>query len=155
MTRHSTSPPCRNLVDSLPRDCHTKTIVQRARLKPRTRVEMTMKLLFWIRISPISRLGSAIIVLDNVSKIQIELIKQRNDNVTKKVLQVLEISKISKIQKNKKSSKDALLLYELSEREPGWQFTAPCHVPKNTKTIAQRARVEPRRQVHVTMKKLF
>ena len=42
----------------------------------------------------------------------------------------------------------ALLLYELSEREPGWRFTARCH----TKTIAKRARVEPRTQVHVTMK---
>ena len=31
---HSTSPPCGNLVDGLPRDCHTKTIAKLARLGP-------------------------------------------------------------------------------------------------------------------------
>ena len=48
-------------------------------------------------------------------------------------------------------SRKALLLYELSEREPGWRFTARCH----TKTVAKRARVEPRTQMHVTMKMLI
>ena len=33
-TRHSTSPPCGNLVDGLPHDCHTKTIAKLARLGP-------------------------------------------------------------------------------------------------------------------------
>ena len=60
--------------------------------------------------------------------------------------------KISKISKNleilKVFSREARPLYELFEREPGWRFTARCH----TKTIAKRARVEPRTQVHVTMK---
>ena len=65
---------------------------------------------------------------------------------------LVEISKISKILDKKENiSREALLLYELSEREPGWRFTARCH----TKTIAKRARVEPRSQVHVTMIMLF
>ena len=34
MTRHSTSPPCGNLVDGLPHDCHTETIAKLARLGP-------------------------------------------------------------------------------------------------------------------------
>ena len=32
--RHSTSPPCGNLVDGLPHDCHTETIAKLARLGP-------------------------------------------------------------------------------------------------------------------------
>ena len=32
MKGHSTSPPCGNLVDGLPHDCHTKTIAKLARL---------------------------------------------------------------------------------------------------------------------------
>ena len=31
---HSTSPPCGNLVDGLPHDCHTKIIAKLARLGP-------------------------------------------------------------------------------------------------------------------------
>ena len=34
MTRHSTSPPCGNLVDGLPHDCYTETIAKLARLGP-------------------------------------------------------------------------------------------------------------------------
>ena len=34
MKRHSTSPPCGNLVDGLPHDCHTETIAKLARLGP-------------------------------------------------------------------------------------------------------------------------
>ena len=65
---------------------------------------------------------------------------------------LVEISKISKIlEKITNPSREALLLYELSEREPGWRFTARCH----TKTVAKRARVEPRTQMHVTMKMLY
>ena len=65
---------------------------------------------------------------------------------------LVENTKISTIsEKMINSSRKALLLYELSEREPGWRFTARCH----TKTIAKRARVEPRTQVHVTMEMLI
>ena len=34
MKRHSTSPPCGNLVECLPHDCHTETIAKLARLGP-------------------------------------------------------------------------------------------------------------------------
>ena len=34
MKRHSTSPPCGNLVDGLPHACHTETIAKLARLGP-------------------------------------------------------------------------------------------------------------------------
>ena len=34
MKKRSTSPPCGNLVDGLPRDCHTKTIAKPARVGP-------------------------------------------------------------------------------------------------------------------------
>ena len=41
----------------------------------------------------------------------------------------IEISKNSKnLKKIKRWSRDALLLYELFEREPGWRFTARCHI---------------------------
>ena len=53
---------------------------------------------------------------------------------------LVEISKISKkFEKNTNPSRQALLLYELSEREPGWRFTARCH----TETIAKLARMGP------------
>ena len=34
MKRHSTSPPCGNLVDGLPHDCHTEKIAKLTRLGP-------------------------------------------------------------------------------------------------------------------------
>ena len=34
MTGHSTGPPCGNLVDGLPHDCHTETIAKLVRLGP-------------------------------------------------------------------------------------------------------------------------
>ena len=59
---------------------------------------------------------------------------------SEKLTFLVEISRFPKISKISKKSRDALLLYELSEREPGWRFTARCH----TKTLAKRARVGPR-----------
>ena len=51
---------------------------------------------------------------------------------------LVEISKISKIlEKITNPSREALLLDELFEREPGWRFTARCH----TETIAKLARL--------------
>ena len=68
-------------------------------------------------------------VLDHILKFWIELIKSRNDNAMEKfyrlwtfqkLIFLVEISKISKIvEKMKIPSRGALLLYELSEREPG------------------------------------
>ena len=60
-------------------ESNTKTVAKRARVGPRTQVHMTMKKLFWRRISSTSVLGVSIIVLDNVLKIWIELIKYRVD----------------------------------------------------------------------------
>ena len=34
MRRHSTSPPCGNLVDGLPHDCYAETMAKLARLGP-------------------------------------------------------------------------------------------------------------------------
>ena len=56
-------------------ESNTKTIAKPARVEPRTQMHMTMEKLFWKRISWTSGLGSPIIVLDNVLKIWIELIK--------------------------------------------------------------------------------
>ena len=129
MTKHSTSPPCGNLVDGLPHDCHTKTVAKRARVEPRTQMHVTMKMLFQIMFASKKCLLITIIVLDNVLKLWIELIKQRNDNAREKfylmqafskVRNLVEISKISKnLEISKILSKRSLLLYELSEREPG------------------------------------
>ena len=46
MTRHSASPPCGNLVDGLPHDCHSETVAKRAIVGPRTPVLLTMKHMF-------------------------------------------------------------------------------------------------------------
>ena len=43
MKRHSTSPPCGNLVDGLPHDCHTETIAKLARLGPAKNGELVTK----------------------------------------------------------------------------------------------------------------
>ena len=52
----------------------------------------------------------------------------------------IEIWKISKKSENlKKWLREALVLYELSEREPGWRFTARCH----TETVAKLGRLGP------------
>ena len=50
-------------------ESNTKTIAKRARLGPRTHMHMTMGMMFWIRISSKSGLGSDMIVSDNVLKI--------------------------------------------------------------------------------------
>ena len=73
MERHSTSAPCGNLVNGLPHDCHTKTIAKQARVGPRT--QMHMNKLFWKKISSTRSLESDMIILDNVFKLWIELIK--------------------------------------------------------------------------------
>ena len=96
---------------------------------PRTPIVSTMKGMFSIRISSTSGLGSDMIILDNVLKIRIELIKCQNDNVTEKFYLVQTIFKSLKFNRNfenfkkilkiRKLSREALLLYELSEREPG------------------------------------
>ena len=88
MKRHSTSPPCGNLVDGLPHDCHTKTIAKRARVEPRTPILLTMKMLFSTEISSNSARLSDMIVLDIVLKLWIELIKYRNDNTRKEFYRV-------------------------------------------------------------------
>ena len=44
MKRHSTSPPCGNLVDGLPHDCHTETIAKLARLAPAKNDELVTKI---------------------------------------------------------------------------------------------------------------
>ena len=74
-------------------ESNTKTIAKRARVEPRTQVHMTMKLLFWMRIPSISLRGSDMIVLDNVLKIWIELIKLRNDNAMEKFYRVRVVFK--------------------------------------------------------------
>ena len=56
-------------------ESNTKTIAKRARAEPRTQMHMTMEKLFGVRISSTSGLGSDMIVLDNVLKIWIELMK--------------------------------------------------------------------------------
>ena len=75
-------------------------------------------------------LGITIIVLDNVLEICIELIKLRNDNVVDKFIGSEFFGKVT--------------------RRAG---VFP--MESDFKTIAKRARVEPRTQMHVTMKMLF
>ena len=41
--KHSTSPPCGNLVDGLPHDCHTETVAKPARLGPAKNDELVTK----------------------------------------------------------------------------------------------------------------
>ena len=77
-----------------PMESNTKTIAKRARVGPRTQIVLTMKMLFLIRISSISGRGSDMIVLDNVLKIWIELIKQRNDNAREKFYRVQWFRKV-------------------------------------------------------------
>ena len=87
-------------------ESNTKTIAKRARVEPRTQMHMTMKKLFSITLSSTSIIGSPIIVLDNVLKLWIELIKWRNDNAREKFYLMQTFSKarnfveISKILKN-------------------------------------------------------
>ena len=100
------SHPCGNLVDGLPHDCHTETVAKRARVGPRTPVVLTLQKLFRMEISCTGARLSDMIVLDDVLKIWIELIKWRNGNAMKKfyrlrtfqkLIFLVEISKISKI----------------------------------------------------------
>ena len=67
--------PGGNQVDGLPPARHTKTVAKRARVEPRTQVHVTMKILFWRKISSESARLSDMLVLDNVLKIRIEPIK--------------------------------------------------------------------------------
>ena len=61
----STSFPSGKQVDGSPLVAITKTIAERARLRPRTQVHMIMRMMFKIRIPSTSGLGSDMIVLDN------------------------------------------------------------------------------------------
>ena len=56
-------------------ESNTKTIAKQARVEPRTPVVFTMIIMFLVIIPSISGLGSDMIVLDNVFKIWIGLIK--------------------------------------------------------------------------------
>ena len=47
--RHSTSPPCGNLVDDLPRDCHTETQSIRRTGHPRTSMNFVVSFVFLIK----------------------------------------------------------------------------------------------------------
>ena len=62
-----------------------KTIAKRARVGPRAQVLMTIAKLFLKILSSTSCRGSDIIVLDNVLKLRLELIKSRNDDATEKI----------------------------------------------------------------------
>ena len=68
-------PPARHRAGVFPMESNTKTIAKRARVGPRTQVHMTMKKLCWTRIPSTCGLGSDMIVLDNVWKLWIELIR--------------------------------------------------------------------------------
>ena len=65
-------------------EINTGTVAKRARVRPRTPVVLTMKMLFSRRILSTSGLVSPIIVPDNVLRIRLELIKYRNDNPMEK-----------------------------------------------------------------------
>ena len=67
-----------NQVDGLP---PVRNISNWARVGPRTPVLSTMKMMFWRELSSINSLESDMIILDNVLKLWIELIKYRNHNV--------------------------------------------------------------------------
>ena len=56
-------------------ESNTKTIAKLTRVVPRTQMHMTMEIIFSDNISSKSSLGSAIIVIDIVLKIWIELTK--------------------------------------------------------------------------------
>ena len=110
-------------------ESNTKTIAKLARVEPRTQMRMAMKIMFSITFTNEQVPGNFIIVLDNISKLWMELIKSRNDNAMEKFYRLrtfqklrfsVEISKISKFfEKMTISSRETLLLYELFEREPG------------------------------------
>ena len=55
---------------------------------PRTQMHVTMEMMFSKILSSKRFLGSPIIVLDNVLRIWIELIKLQNDNATEKFYRV-------------------------------------------------------------------
>ena len=88
--------PGGNPVDGLPPARHTKTIAKRARVGPRTQMHVTMEKLFGIICVSEKCSGISEIVLDNILKLRIELIKSRNDNARKKVLSDANFFKSSK-----------------------------------------------------------
>ena len=55
--------------------CHTETVAKRARVGPRTQILLTMKKFVWVEILSTSARLSDMIVLDNVLKTWMELIK--------------------------------------------------------------------------------
>ena len=57
-------------------------------------MHMTMKKLFGIKMSSTRGLGSPIIVLDNILKLWIELIKSRNDNAMEKFYRLWTFQKL-------------------------------------------------------------
>ena len=74
--RRSTSPPCGNLVDGLPHDCHTEKVANWARVEPRTQMRGALN----SRFSSILGSTSAIYAF----RLVLELIICKSDNATEK-----------------------------------------------------------------------
>ena len=99
-------------------ESNTKTIAKRARVEPRTQVHMTMEMLFLMRIPSISVRGSDMIVLDNVLKICLELIKPSNDNAMEKFYSLRMFQKLIILVEISKISKNPLFLKNVSREAP-------------------------------------
>ena len=89
-----------------PMESNTKTIAKRARVGPRTQMHVTTKILFWTRIWSISVRRSDMIILDNVLKIRMELMKLGNDNAGKKFYLMQTFSKVRNLVEISKNSEN-------------------------------------------------
>ena len=102
---------------------------------------LTLEIMFLMKISSLSGRRSDMIVLHNVLKILIELIKWRNNNAREKFYGLVvsksfvffcrNFENFEKSRKFENLSGEALLLYEFFEREPGWRLTTRCHTATN------------------------
>ena len=80
--RHSTSPPCGNLVDGLPHDCHTETIAKLARLGPAkngTTLENFIELTMFCIMFEEKNSG---FLIQNILKINIDVLNHIKGNAT-------------------------------------------------------------------------
>ena len=140
MKRHSTSPPCGNLVDGLPHACHTETIAKPARLgsaKNRATWENSIELsmFWWMTLRKVHRKPCRAYIKD-----QYGCHKMLKRNVTTRPMISLNFRNSEKmriLRKNRKIWKfqiseremkrmlwDDEALYESSVRKLGWRFTA-------------------------------
>ena len=80
MERHSTSPPCGNLVNGLPHDCHTETVAKPGRLGAAQNGKLMQNFVELSRFRSMTLKKTQENLVERMLKINMDVIKCRKEN---------------------------------------------------------------------------